>query len=387
MKILNEDPEVNSARDLRTMLRSELGSHNLFFDSLVDMIPVNLYVSGNIGDKQYNVKYKKGQHPDSREAKRARNKQTKVAKLDPKRAGTALETKKRMESDDDDKTSLTRSKLATTEVTVSSSRIETLRAKLHAKLAEKRGNRPGDDSNESQTISKRAARRAEKQRRIEAAKARKQKDVGHVNKRSGTSETFSRDTNKNEEISSSTRISVQKDISNIDFGAIAGLKEKAYYSLENKSLAKHNKKRSLDRLLQDAENKRQRLSELKAGTEEDKEKAKKIQWGDTFKEATGQRVRDDPAKIKRAMKRKAKEKEKSTKAWKARQKQTDAASKERQKIRSHNLNQRKKGGEAGASLSRKGITENDERVSPASSGRTGGRAGFEGKKRDRKSVV
>ena len=177
----------------------------------------------------------------------------------------------------------------------------------------------------------------------------------------------------------------------VDFGGIAGLSKKAAY-LDNKSLAKSGgKKKSLDRLLADAEKKRDRLQELKTGTEEDKEKAARIMWGDTLKEASGERVRDDPALIKKAMKRKAKKKAKSAKAWETRMDQLKEAKDQRQKIRSHNLQQRKVGGQIAANLSKKRIvTEDDKhekgdkkekrpRLGPyAGAGKE--RAGFEGRR-------
>ena len=61
------------------------------------------------------------------------------------------------------------------------SRIEELRARLRAKLEEKRSHRPaaGSSNGNSDTmISKRAARRAEKQRRIELAKKKQQSSGG-----------------------------------------------------------------------------------------------------------------------------------------------------------------------------------------------------------------
>ena len=185
----------------------------------------------------------------------------------------------------------------------------------------------------------------------------------------------------------------EEDLAGVDFGGIAGLSKKATY-LDNKSLAKSGgKKKSLDRLLADAEKKRDRLQELKAGTEEDKEKAMRIQWGDTLKEATGERVRDDPALIRKAMKRKAKKKAKSAKAWEARTEQLKDAKDQKQKIRSHNLEKRKLGGTVAANLSKKRIaTEEDKdtegkkekrpRLGPYAGAGAGGksRAGFEGKR-------
>ena len=89
------------------------------------------------------------------------------------------------------------------------------------------------------------------------------------------------------------------------------------------------------------------------------------------------------------MKRKAKKKAASAKAWGARLDQAKDAATKRQQIRSHNLDARKVGGAVGANLSSKKIVEKDEdgkdgektkrrRMGPHSG--QGNRAGFEGKK-------
>lgn len=293
------------------------------------------------GDGLYNPKYMKGQHKESKEARRARNKVAKKNKFDPNARETTLQTKIRFENeeydddnddeydddnddnDDDDNqiednheeeddemvdssttTSNRGSDKSPTPTTNSittaivhsphQSRIEALRAKLRAKLEEKRSNRPvlaGDTSDTM--ISKRAARRAEKNRKIELAKKKQQQQQVS----SGSTQTGK---NKKEKISlvkqqdlggsqineRSNNKSVVDDLSCIDFGKIAGLKNdlSGNYSEANKSLKNTGKKKSLEKLLAEAEAKKERLRQLKESDDvEDKEKAKNIAWGDTLK--------------------------------------------------------------------------------------------------------
>ena len=231
-------------------LYTDLCSHNSYFDTLVDMIPAKLYISGNTGDEMYSTRYKKGQHKESKEARRARNKAARLKKFHPELAETTRQAKARLarEEDEEDMTDSSSdndsdmsndatgragrkrrmnkavatdgkkktkragawaddgddgNNMASTpdlsnEKTVdrtsatddappagSSSRIEALRAKLRAKIAEKQGLRPtgaaahahahaagGAMNATPDSVSKRAARRAEKQRRMEAAKKR-----------------------------------------------------------------------------------------------------------------------------------------------------------------------------------------------------------------------
>ena len=282
-------------------------------------------------EQQYqNKKYRKGQNQESKEARRARTKAAKQAKFDPNRAETTLQTKERkareeeeeeakmmmMESSDDDNddnddddfsfphdsedeqetnlpepttTKIDQSSETVKEPTSSNhSRIEALRAKLHAKIAEKRAIRPEEEQPNSSVVSKRAARRADKKRRLEAQKKKQQQQFTKTNnnkqeKRSMGGTQFNSIHNKSNQ---------SEDLLGIDYGGLAGLKNVPFFQ-DNKSL-NHNgpgsnqkrKKKSLESLLALAQRKKQRLQELKAGTEADKEKAKNIQWGDTLKAAT-----------------------------------------------------------------------------------------------------
>mmetsp|Transcript_789 Transcript_789/g.936 ORF Transcript_789/g.936 Transcript_789/m.936 type:complete len:295 (+) Transcript_789:308-1192(+) len=257
------------------------------------------------------------------------------------------------------------------------SRIEALREKLHAKLAEKRGNRPSDPN----TISKRAARRAEKKKRqAEAIQRNKKKSTSNAEK-DNNNKRFKMSNNSGEKGDPAT------DLAQVDFGRLAGLNPigNSNYTEVNKALKNLSKSKNLEKLLADAENKKQRLEELKkSGKQEDKKKAANIEWGNMIKEATGERVKDDPAKIKKTLKRKAVKKQKSAKAWKTRMESTQQKMDERQNIRNHNLNKRKEGGSVAANLSSKRIeVEGDNKNDKTSkNGRRFSRAGFEGRKQD-----
>jgi hypothetical protein len=383
-------------------LLQDLQQDNSFFDQLVDMIPAKLYVAGHSGDG-FNPKYFKGQAKESKEARRAKSKQAKRAKLDPSLAETTTQTKKRLEGErsvmptapmaatQPAAAAATTTPPETSTTTASTdndnedaemndgannsnnkSRIEALREKLHAKLAEKRGQRPTDPN----VVSKRAARRAEKKKRQEDAAKRKKKNHTHA-ETDTKSKTFG--LAKGDAV-----VDAATDLAQLDFGRLSGLNPVSndHYQKTNKSLANMSKTRNLQKMLADAEEKRQRMEELKVSTtDEDKKKAANMLWGDAIKEATGERVKDDPAKLKKAIKHQAAKKAKSSKAWKTRLEQTREKMGDRQKIRNHNLNQRKLGGSAGSNLSSKKIATEDKGDKKEPRKRLS-RAGFEGKKQD-----
>jgi hypothetical protein len=384
-------------------LLQELSEHNDFFDMIVDMIPQKLYIAGNSGDDFNPSKYYKKQNTTSKESRRAQSKASKRRKFNPAEAETTGVAKARLENKGRDGETTTRlpqkrqgqtpepdadvtaestsgtttdDDTATTGAAVVSpkqSRIEALQAKLHAKIVAKQGLRP--TNNNPDQVSKRAGRRAEKQRR---------KDEATKRKKSGNSKTSDTTTGTNASAtnykisSSAADNNPAQDLAALDFGRLAGLNtaSKDNYQKANKSLANLSKSKNLEKMLADAEAKREKLEELKKGSEQDQAKFKTMQWSDTFKEADGQRVKDDPSKLKKALKRKVAKKTKSQKAWKSRVEQTTTSIGERQKIRTHNLTARMEGGKVGASLSKKRIVEKDVKEGRLS------RAGFEGKKQE-----
>ena len=379
-------------------LLEELSEHNDFFDMIVDMIPSKLYISGQSGD-DYNPKknrFYRGVTEDSKEARKAAAKLAKRRKLDPSQVESTVDKKERLEKDKQSANAATPSSAtpgkslaapkshppAATATTVSTttspyqSRIEALRAKLHAKIAEKQAQRPNPDQ-----VSKRAARRAEKRRRQEEAK-RKKGGSSSSSSKVDALKTAAAEHYKMTAATSHTMVDPSQDLMHLDFGRLSGLNHKTSenYAETNKSLANLSKSKNLKKMLEDAEEKRKKLQELKKGSEEEKAKATAIQWADTLKEADGQRVKDDPAKLKKALKHKAAKKAKSQKAWKSRMEQTAAAKDEKQKIRQHNLAARKQGGAVGANLSKKKIVSQDNKKDGSDGGRRLSRAGFEGRR-------
>lgn len=388
-KVENKKSVPNKKHQQQRLLLSDLQDHNAFFDNLVDMIPSKLYIAGNSGD-DYNPKiskYYKGHHKDSKDVRRAEQKAQKRAKYDPALNETTSQAKRRLEGeksakantllpqknlneskppskavndDDDDNDENDDNDDDNEEKEVAplpkdnKSRIEALRAKLHAKIAEKGGNRP-----DPSVVSKRAARRADKARRKEEAIKRKKGAQTKVDGRSNQTTTYT--------MGAGSKVgTAAEDLAKMDFGRLAGLNPTAPNYKNNKALANLGSGKNLEKILADAEQKKAKLEELKRSNKsEDKEKLSKMQWSDALKEASGERVKDDPAKIKNKLKRKAAKKAKSQKAWKSRLDQTQQKMDEKQKIRSHNLNVRKTGGKAGSNLSSKKIAEEETKQTRA----------------------
>ncbi|KAL3952276.1 ribosome biogenesis protein Rrp14-C [Purpureocillium lilacinum] len=114
------------------------------------------------------------------------------------------------------------------------------------------------------------------------------------------------------------------------------------------------------------QNQKKRLQEL--DSEKRGEIAEKEAWLTARRRIEGEKIRDDEAMLKKAVKRKETAKKKSEKAWKERARGVDQAQKERQKKREENLQKRRDEKAMGKAGKKKGGAKKKK----------GGRPGFEG---------
>lgn len=120
--------------------------------------------------------------------------------------------------------------------------------------------------------------------------------------------------------------------------------------------------RRLHGLLASAEEKKQRLASLRQ-SEEGKETARQEIWGDAIRVAGGEELKDNPAALKKMIKRKEKSKAKSAAQWEDRLAGVKKDQVARQAKREDNLNKRKKGGGAVAGAGAEGgAADGDEGV-------------------------
>lgn len=388
----------------------ELAEHNHFFDMITEMLPhkaSNRIESGPSNDGATSTESKKGKFhkepgPESKEGRRAAAKAAKAAAKAAKRrklnsdghdevsgvAPTSTEplndnssdAPHRAEADADALESSTPT--ANSEATPEQSRIEALRAKLQAKLASlQKGDRPSPEQ-----VSKRAARRAEKRRRQQEQQQKQQKSAT-------TGAANALPTYKLPSGTAGGGPAADLDIAaTIGFGRLTGIQtpragggggggSSQNYLEVNKALANVSKTKNLHKLLADAEAKKAKLDALKQSSDaSDLKQAAKMQWSDAMQEAAGNRVKDDPSKIKKVLKKKVAKKKKSEKAWKSRMEQVQQAQDERQKQRTQNLHARKhkgRGAVGGATA-----TSKDDRSKAPPPGRRLSRPGFEGRKQE-----
>ena len=88
-----------------------------------------------------------------------------------------------------------------------------------------------------------------------------------------------------------------------------------------------------------AEQEKLLIQEIK-DTEEGQELLQKLKWNKALLKAQGEKIKDDPALLKKVLKRKQKKKQKSAKSWEERKKKQQDDQKMRQKRRSENIREK-----------------------------------------------
>lgn len=129
----------------------------------------------------------------------------------------------------------------------------------------------------------------------------------------------------------------------IQFSGLRGVASKGNQNRLPKVGAPGSKMKKLHGLLAAAEEKKRRLAGLRE-SEEGKEKAKQEGWADAMRVAGGAELKDNPAALKKMIKRKEKDKAKSAAKWEDRLSGQRKEQSKQQDKREENLNRRKNGG-------------------------------------------
>ncbi|KAG0696788.1 surfeit locus protein 6-domain-containing protein [Suillus ampliporus] len=390
------------------VLRASVEAHNDTFEALLNLIPAKYYLAKDDHDADDAVpskyqKHSKNQKAPKQAAKEA-SKKARRDKLDPanqksvidlqneaaldlERTNSKVKEKRKAavlasdsdDADDDDDMQVDDVDLSDTVATAAldsgqpivpmakPESVAALRDKLHLRMAALRrgGQGGGEPGDKDELLEERRRQRAalREKRRKETRERRKAETEG---KKGSKKDIITKGLAiKNQLLvpdlpatSKGPAASRHTDgpLTNVSFSAVAGSSSKKAALLKTSS------------------NPNQALSQLAARKEkldsmpEDKRKAieDKSRWAKAEARLEGVKVKDDEARLKKAVKRKEKEKTKSKKSWDERKEHVTASMAAKQKKRSDNIAMRNE-------------RRSDKRKSSSSKGKTKARPGFEGK--------
>jgi len=284
-----------------------------YFDRMMNLIPSNMYLPPEVDENQWKSKYMKNKHSKApKQNVKESSKKGKRAKFDANQTKTTVDAqeehaKKNSVGKLDD---AGRQTMRKTVISKHSSLRERLRARI-AKLKQERL--------KSENGSRRKSNEKNRRRKSDARDTDESGSEEDDEERSTVSPEKELDRRKPAESSSML-------FQTFEIG------DEGMRSASTGSRKK--KKSNLRSLLAKAESQRKLAQELRKS---DPAKLKEQQWDVMVRRAEGDKVRDDPKRLKKAIKRKERSKRKSTAEWRERTEALREEMSERQETRNRNL--------------------------------------------------
>ncbi|TMW58754.1 hypothetical protein Poli38472_006899 [Pythium oligandrum] len=356
-------PQVTAQETEVDAVLQQIQTHDRFFCDTMELIPAQYYFPTDEEENWLKSAPKK-YHKDTMAQKQqsSAKKAVKRAKFNPSEQKTNEE--RQLEAAEEEKQQKQQTKPALKVQTAkdpTNVSMEGLKERLAAKLQAMREQRKADEQNGKKRKSgtAKAAEPASKKRKAASNgsafnnKTQGKKDAVVANGSSAdASTTHAKSATNGSE-------SVDVSASGISYGSL--LLDSNDNKKEKTKTRNGQGVARIKNLLKKAERNQQRIEELKK-TDEGKALVQAKGWTKALKQAAGEAVLDDPKLLRKKLKKKEKQKTKSSKEWQKRTSQVEMQKKERQKKRLENL---RTGG-------KKDKKEKKDEKAP--------RAGFEGKK-------
>ncbi|KAF7346502.1 hypothetical protein MSAN_01878300 [Mycena sanguinolenta] len=380
-----------------SVLEASLEAHNVTFETLLKLIPAKYYLPLEQTEEQAASKYQKHSKKQKapKQAIKEASKKAKREKLDPENHKTVIDLQNESarasakgkrkavdedesgedgiamdvdvdlgggDSDDDEQADDAMKDIVPMP---ESGGIEALREKLHARMAAlRRGGGPRFDSaslgdKDALLNERRLQRAAMRERRRKETKEKIRREEEMKGKGKAKDKDKEKAANRDKGNITQTQLLVPDNansrskppshgdptskITNVAFSTLAGSSKKSHLKTNS------NPTQALSQLASRKE-KLAALPEEKRKSIEDKEK-----WEKAAARMEGVKVRDDETRLKKAVKRKDKEKVKSKREWDQRKEQINAALAAKQKKRADNIamrNEKRKGTAAGKGKSK-----------------------------------
>eukprot|EP01116_Phalansterium_solitarium_P025403 TRINITY_DN9706_c0_g1_i1.p1 TRINITY_DN9706_c0_g1~~TRINITY_DN9706_c0_g1_i1.p1 ORF type:complete len:442 (-),score=143.35 TRINITY_DN9706_c0_g1_i1:171-1496(-) len=402
-KKTSKAPKVSHRKNPLSGLASRLEAHATVIDGFVDLIPAKFYFPIEFTEEQMAHKFAKNKKNKApKQEMKETSRKGKRARLDPANAKSNAELQverkldslaERDESDDEDDDESEGSAEDDAEEADEStedgadethadskpsgwlgtlllsagkdqSSTEQLRSRLQQRIEELRAKRkaPEKSENGQQQPRKKQKKQAEEEKEKARKERQKQNKKG---KQSAKKEKADGAPPVPEEAEAAAATVEEGDFSFSKFDFSTGQAVPSYLV----DHAKKKKKASTEELLKRAQQHKLLIDQIK-GTEEGEQLMKRDAFKSMFAKAQGEKVKDNPALLKKTLKREQKQKKKSSAAWAERKSLEKKSQKERQEKRQKNIDEKRQ-------------KNKDRRMGKKSPAKPKGprRPGFEGRKK------
>lgn len=302
------------------VVRERLISHSGCFNSLLDLIPPKYYFAD--GENEQGTKFfknKKNKAP--KQAVKEASKKAKLLRLDPSNHKTVIELQTTESSTRKREGESSNGPLVSVE-DVDCSNIHDLRVKLQQRIGLLRKKRKAPSTGDSgpEKPTKKAKRKSKEDKKSQRVK--RGSNVVQLNGKV-TEKSKETITNNDGKIVFS-KFDFTSDMTATDPSSMGKMKKKNY-----------------KKLLEKAEDRNKKLQEMrKTDGEKAKEIVQKEAWRKAFRKSEGMKQKDDPALLRKSLKRKEKLKSKREKEWKGRVDNQAKQMKEKQQQRQKNIKER-----------------------------------------------
>lgn len=304
----------NSGVDLKSIIHN----HALFFDKLVELIPVRFYLSSDEKGKPWFQGLSKKEKAMAKKESKKNLKKARRDRMDPEKSSKStvdllkesLENEKLKSKNDDDGDDV-KPVASGWDSDDQSVTYEELRQRLHRKIEEFRVNRNTGCSN-------REKKRNERNERREAIHKKRKRE---------------NDTNEKKSVTTPSKVEMERNV-------VEASKELAFghVKLGTEEEQGKNKKRKLSKLKE--LEKAKKLEEAKKDPGKGEIILKKHSWQAATSRAAGVKVHDDPQRLMKSLRKEKKQQLKSVEKWKGRIETTQKMKAERQQKRSENIAQK-----------------------------------------------
>ena len=303
-------------------IEKRLAANSSYFSSLIELIPVKHYLPVDEEEKASKF-YKNRKQKAPKQSIKEASRKAKRARLDPNQHKTIHEIQKESEenvtisSSGEERKGGEVAKASFSVENVSSGNLEDLKSRLHAKLQDFQRKRKADSG---KTVHERPQKK--KSKSIVKEKNKQKMISAHKNEK---------DSVKND---SSPNKKVLNESGEVVFSKFDFMETK-------KEPRPGTKGKNYSKLLAKAEARKKKLETLQTtDAEKAKELKEKHSWSHAMEKAEGVKQHDDPKLLKKAMKKREKEKVKSKKQWKERMDHQKKQVDDKQKLRQKHIKER-----------------------------------------------